>query len=53
MESLWNEHLESYFYLDIKPEHLYIICSGSAVETRDAHSPGSSCVNSLFYFVED
>lgn len=29
---------------------MYIICSGSAVETRDAHSPGSSCVNSLFSF---
>ena len=34
--------------LDINLLHLYIIHSGSAVETRDAHSPGSSCVDSLF-----
>ncbi len=34
--------------VDISVSFLYIICSGCAVESRDAHSPGSSCVGSLF-----
>ena len=33
---------------DIDECKWYIICSGCAVESRDAHSPGSSCVGSLF-----
>lgn len=34
--------------IDFSILFLYIIRSGCAVESRDAHSPGSSCVSSFF-----
>ena len=30
-------------------DYLYIVVSGCAVESRDAHGPESSCVNTLFF----
>ena len=39
--------------VETEPKNMYIIYSGCAVESRDAHSPESSCVGSLFYLLED
>ncbi|MBQ1733523.1 MAG: Abi family protein, partial [Lachnospiraceae bacterium] len=34
-------------------DYLYIVVSGCAVESRDAHGPESSCVSSLFFILEE